>query len=358
MLFACLFLLVITAVYHARDETLPKELLWVSVAILFVACIIQSVAEFCAREKKKSLDLAANNAIPGGKKRLRPLLETQQLHLHKLRQAMFNIIDTFTEHVYECIHQADNRLEHGTKAFVFDGIADKLTEDNDWVDWENKWKGIGKRMEVPEGAYHDAKAPRGPREVLTVEFGDTMRRCHFGLAPAFLNAASYGAMPLSVIQAQEHWIRLVQRNPVDWRFKALPSRLRQAEVLLSSFLNSDPEDTKLLANANAATSTIFKSLPWQCGDRLLLLSCDYDATKHAARYLTRTHGVEIVEVPVDPSMSDDNILSVINKKLEDMKTNDRPLPVLCNFCHVTSKTAWVFPAKRITDLLHRYVSVL
>lgn len=46
-------------------------------------------------------------------------------------------------------------------------------------------------------------------------------------------------------------------------------------------------------------------------------------------------------------------------KLEDMSRQDPPLPVLCNFCHVTSKTAWIFPAQRLTKLLHDYgVSVM
>ena len=53
-------------------------------------------------------------------------------------------------------------------------------------------------------------------------------------------------------------------------------------------------------------------------------------------------------------LSDSEILETIKSFLQVRRQRGEPMPKLANFCHVTSKTAWVFPAKAMTALFHRY----
>jgi isopenicillin-N epimerase len=189
-----------------------------------------------------------------------------------------------------------------------------------------------------------------------VEFGASMKRTHFHLLPSqhFLNTGSYGATPRAVLDARAAWELLEMADPYTFRTSILPFRLRSVINRLAVFIGAHPADVQLMINANTATSTVFKSMPWEAGDALLLLSCDYDATKLAATYLFEMYGVEPVYVDVVLPLKDDEIVKALNDFLKLRLANHLPMPKLANFCHVTSKTAWIFPVARMVDVCHRF----
>eukprot|EP01063_Lacrimia_lanifica_P026811 TRINITY_DN3670_c0_g1_i1.p1 TRINITY_DN3670_c0_g1~~TRINITY_DN3670_c0_g1_i1.p1 ORF type:complete len:558 (+),score=260.47 TRINITY_DN3670_c0_g1_i1:85-1674(+) len=224
-------------------------------------------------------------------------------------------------------------------------MADPTAGQRPVTDWGGRWKKVGEMMKCERGSMRDQMIP--------VQFGKNMRFLYFCLDENFLNAASYGATPRPVMEAREQWDRLIQRNPAAWRFK-VPGVMKELETKLANMIGAHPDDTKVLINANAATSTILKSLPWEVGDRIFMLSIDYDATKHAAEWLTRTKGVEVVELGVKLPITDEALLAQIEDKLKELQTTNPPMPKLANFCHVTSKSARIFPAKAMTQLFHKY----
>jgi len=58
-------------------------------------------------------------------------------------------------------------------------------------------------------------------------------------------------------------------------------------------------------------------------------------------------------------MTDKEVVHALATKLKQMEQEPGGLPKLCNFCHVTSGTAWIFPAAQIVSKCHEYgVSVL
>eukprot|EP01062_Namystynia_karyoxenos_P023113 TRINITY_DN1888_c1_g1_i1.p1 TRINITY_DN1888_c1_g1~~TRINITY_DN1888_c1_g1_i1.p1 ORF type:complete len:551 (+),score=190.58 TRINITY_DN1888_c1_g1_i1:70-1653(+) len=185
-------------------------------------------------------------------------------------------------------------------------------------------------------------------------FGAQMRQKHFDLTPYYLNSASYGATPRPVQEARRRYDQQAQQNPVLWRLRELPQRLKEAESMLARVLRCDPTNLRFIMNCNAATSSVLKALPWEVGDCMLTFSIDYDATKNACRWLERTHGVFWREVEMMLPMTDDEILSAVEAELRAIQSKGGPMPKLANFCHVTSKTAYIFPAKRLTELFHRY----
>lgn len=121
--------------------------------------------------------------------------------------------------------------------------------------------------------------------------GAALKKEHFHLLSthAFLNTGSYGATPRLVLDARAMWEDVEMTDPYSWRHTTLPFRMRQAKNRLAEFVGAHPADIQLFTNANTATSTVLKSLPWEVG-----------------------------------------------------------------FCHVTSKTACIFPIKAMVDVCHQF----
>jgi len=184
-------------------------------------------------------------------------------------------------------------------------------------------------------------------------FGTEMRTKHFLMNEMFLNSASYGAAPRVVLQSAQKWNEVINMDTASFMIKSRQFLLNQVAAAMCDFLDCDPNDFTFFPNANTATSTVFKSIAWRPGDRILIFSVEYDCTRNAAQWLADNMGVEIIDVPIRLPMSDDALLKQVESTLRYLKSNP-PMPRLANFCHVTSKTAWVFPAKRLTDLFHSY----
>ena len=187
-------------------------------------------------------------------------------------------------------------------------------------------------------------------------FGAKMKADHFHLiaTQVFLNTGSYGATPKAVVDARHEWEGIETADPFAFRNTVLPVRLRQAMNRLAKFVNAHPADLSLMVNCNSATSTILKSMPWEVGDALLLLSIDYDATKLAAKYLEQRHGVEPLYMDVTLPLSHEEICRSLKDFLGLRRRQKLSMPKLANFCHVTSKTGWIFPVKRMTEICHDF----
>eukprot|EP00755_Sulcionema_specki_P024243 Sspe_Gene.14769::Locus_5122_Transcript_2_2_Confidence_0.400_Length_1536::g.14769::m.14769 len=241
----------------ARPDTVPG-LWWGLFALFAVGVVLQSAAEWHAMKERKKLAQAAQEVRwihgQGGDARIRSLLVEREKVRARLRHAMGDIVDTVREKVFDTLHNCSllSAGEANVKAFLWDKAADTFHENSESkLNWGRDWPPVGGHM-------RDQRTGK----MVEVRFGSTMRRLYFHLESGFLNGASYGATPRPVLEGQIQWDAVVQRNPVAWRFKALPLRLRQAEVRLANLLGCDPDDLKLVCNANAATSSILKSLPW------------------------------------------------------------------------------------------------
>ena len=186
--------------------------------------------------------------------------------------------------------------------------------------------------------------------------GAPMKKHHFYLLPnhVFLNSGSYGATPRVVLDARVEWEACEIISPWSFRVSTVPLRMRQVQNRLAEFVGAHPADLQMLVNANAATSTIIKSMPWEIGDVFLIFSVDYEATKKAAHWLNAMLGVVTDTIDIVLPMSDDAIVNALQSHLIDRRSSKLPMPKLFNFCHCTSETAWIFPAKRLTQVAHEF----
>ncbi|CUE70284.1 aminotransferase, putative [Bodo saltans] len=186
-------------------------------------------------------------------------------------------------------------------------------------------------------------------------FGEAVKTTLYSLSLAgtFANAGSYGATPRGVVRAVEMLEVMEQQHPARFDIEARWNLLDEVTERLARFLRCDPGDLLLLPNCNTATSTALKSLPWEPRDRILILSCEYDATIAAVEWLVAQYGVVIEMLEVTFPVSDDKIISDLRGRLLALHIGGR-LPRLANFCHVTSKSAWIFPIKRMVAVCHEF----
>eukprot|EP01059_Diplonema_ambulator_P007332 TRINITY_DN16802_c0_g1_i1.p1 TRINITY_DN16802_c0_g1~~TRINITY_DN16802_c0_g1_i1.p1 ORF type:complete len:681 (+),score=58.62 TRINITY_DN16802_c0_g1_i1:77-2119(+) len=321
---------------------------WAATIISLTAATFLTCSELGAAKQTKKLKKLSYQHADG--KRVGRLLLLKEQTRARTRHAMNDIVNTLKEKAFNVLHNNEllSKTESCTKGCLSNNTADVILSGSESViEWGSRWKRLNATM-------HDSHG-----DGLTVRFGVNMRKLYFYLEPGYLNGASYGATPKPVLEGQREWAVIAQRNPASWRFKALPLRLRQIEARLANMFSADPDDLTLLVNANAATSTILKSLPWQVGDRFFTFNVDYDATHLAAKFLERHYGVEHLIMDISLPVSDIDLCSQLHQFLKKIKDASEPLPNLANICHVTSKTAYVFPVKELTEIFHAYgVSVM
>mmetsp|Transcript_50740 Transcript_50740/g.162431 ORF Transcript_50740/g.162431 Transcript_50740/m.162431 type:complete len:488 (+) Transcript_50740:217-1680(+) len=187
------------------------------------------------------------------------------------------------------------------------------------------------------------------------KFGHRMKELHFNMpmGRCLHNSGSYGVTPTCVLKARHEWEMKCQENTVLFRFITCPIRLPHVVSRLAYRVGADPNNLALMTNANQATSTVFKSISWSQGDKILLFSCDYHATHLAVEWLEKHRGVEAVVVDMPLPCTAAEALSRTEAKLKELAGAGSP-PKLANFCHVTSKTGFHFPAAELTALFHEY----
>ncbi len=172
-----------------------------------------------------------------------------------------------------------------------------------------------------------------------------MLRDQFLLEPGliFLNHGSFGACPIPVLQALQHWQRETERNPVAMLGRRSADLLRQARAALAAHLGAATDDLVFMPNATTGVNTVARSLALQAGDEVLSTDHEYGACDAAWRFICAKAGAHYrrVEIPLpfDPA--------TWAQRLLDATT---PRTRLIFASHITSTTALIFP---VQDLCSR-----
>lgn len=169
-------------------------------------------------------------------------------------------------------------------------------------------------------------------------FGLTMRATHFpffAVDDVMLDGCMTPLVPLPVMRCRNEWRRVVQLDPVLYRFRTLTVHLATTVAKLSKRLVCSPGDLSLLPNRESAIATILRSLPLLPGDSLLLVDPPIDgAFTNMASFLERRCGVEVQVLRLDPYASQDALQRAFSMAIE------RVNPVLCMI-------NWVAPSTRV-----------
>jgi isopenicillin-N epimerase len=179
-------------------------------------------------------------------------------------------------------------------------------------------------------------------------FGRAMRAAFcLDEAVAFLNHGSFGATPRAVLAAQERWRTTMERQPVHFMGRLLPSALDAARGALAGFVGADPADLVFGENASAGVNSVLRSLAFGPDDEILVTALGYPAVLNAARYIAERSGARLVTVSLDLPIDDpDAIRAAIGAALSAQTR-------LAILDHVTSASACVMPLAALIEDCHR-----
>ncbi len=175
-----------------------------------------------------------------------------------------------------------------------------------------------------------------------------LRHPEWDLDPDFLtvNHGSFGATPKSVIAAQRVWQDQLERQPSRFMSTVYPAAIRDAANTLATFLNTDGNDLVFVDNATTGCNAVLRSLMFQPGDEILILSHAYGAVRNAVRFVAEQAKAKIVEAVLPfPDPTEDGLVDAVTSAIT-------PRTRLAVIDHITSGSAIVLAIQRIAAVCH------
>lgn len=168
-------------------------------------------------------------------------------------------------------------------------------------------------------------------------------RQHWTLDPniTYLNHGSFGATPRVVLEKQNEFRAMLEREPVRFFVRELEPLLDDARNQLATFLHADPQGLAFVPNATAGFNAVLRSLDLDKFDELLVTTHEYNAVRNALEFVAGLSGAKIVLADVPFPIASPDV--VVERVLE--KVTDRTRLLMID--HVTSQTALIFPVERI-----------
>ena len=163
---------------------------------------------------------------------------------------------------------------------------------------------------------------------------------------AHCNHGSYGAVPGTVLAAQNEFRARMATNPVRWFFRECPDLVTEARGEVARFIGAGPDEVALVNNVSAGVSAVVQSLPLEPGAEVLSTDHAYGAVSTALdRLCARTGATRVVaQVPVEST--DEEVVAIFAEHC-----SERTGFVVVD--QVTSPTARRFPIEAVAAVAHR-----
>lgn len=161
-----------------------------------------------------------------------------------------------------------------------------------------------------------------------------------------VNHGSYGATPRCVLAAQRTWQDRLERQPTRFMALELPALLRAAAGRLAAFVGAEAQDLVFVENATQACNAVLRSIRFQPGDDILVLSHGYGAVVKTVCYVAERTGARMIVAPLPfPRPDDDSVVASLAASLT-------PSTRLAVLDHITSASALVLPVARMVAACH------
>ncbi len=172
-------------------------------------------------------------------------------------------------------------------------------------------------------------------------------RALWGLDPSidYLNHGSFGACPITVLEAQGALRLEMERDPVDFLAVRFSERLDQARGALAAFLGADAADLAFVTNATMGFNAVLRSLAFEPGDELLATTHTYAACRNTLEFVAARTGASIVVATLPFPVRDEQQI------VDAVLARAGPRTRLAVLDHVTSPTALVLPLARLVAAL-------
>lgn len=157
--------------------------------------------------------------------------------------------------------------------------------------------------------------------------------------------------PQPVMDTMVRWLNFQNQGPADPRFSEEISALEPRLVnTLAAFINADPLEIMLNTNTTIGINIVAWGFNWQPGDVVILSDHEHPGNLLTWYNLVRRYDIEIRWLKIQ------NDEEKLLQDLADLLAA-RP-PRVVSLSHVSRRTGIRLPARRISDLVHHYGSVL
>ncbi len=161
----------------------------------------------------------------------------------------------------------------------------------------------------------------------------------------FLNHGSYGATPKIVLDEQNRWMKIIEKDPVRFFEEIAPKALLKSRMAIANFVKCDHEDLALIENATSGVNTILKSLDFNIDDEILVPNHAYQACRNTVDYVAKRSGAKVITCDIPfPVYNDD----IIIQRIMDCVTEKTKIALIDT---VTSPTGIKMPFEKIVNLL-------
>jgi isopenicillin-N epimerase len=162
----------------------------------------------------------------------------------------------------------------------------------------------------------------------------------------FLNHGSFGACPHAVLNRCQALQRELERGPVDFVTRRLPTLLDEARARLADYVGAAAADLAFVANATTGVNLAARSLDLQPGDEVLATDLEYGACDLAWNWACRRAGARYLRAGIPlPASGPHEIVETLFARV-----GERTRAVFVS--HVTSETALVLPVAEIAARAH------
>jgi isopenicillin-N epimerase len=158
---------------------------------------------------------------------------------------------------------------------------------------------------------------------------------------AFLNHGSFGACPRPVFERYQAWQRELEREPVDFLDRRLPTLLDAARGALAAYVGCQAHDLAFVQNATTGVNLAARSVPLGPGDEVLATDLEYAACDLAWEWACRRAGARYVRAPIPLPLREPS--QVVEALFAHASERTRAVYV----SHVTSTTGLVLPLEEI-----------
>jgi selenocysteine lyase/cysteine desulfurase len=166
-----------------------------------------------------------------------------------------------------------------------------------------------------------------------------------------VNHGSYGSPPRQVMSKHHQYQEECDSNPEKWlRYKVF-EKYNETRKIVADYINADQDDIVFVENASDGVNSIFKSIEFSPGDKILILDCIYSSVASTLKYLEDTKKIQVVKFVLDKEIINSD--EIILQKLMEFIQQEGPIK-FASIDHIPSVPHVILPVKMIIELLKRY----
>lgn len=182
------------------------------------------------------------------------------------------------------------------------------------------------------------------------EYGNHLRsEFHLALELTQLNHGSFGVVPREVMKHQIQVLEEQESHPDRWFRGIYFKYVEESRRTLANLINAkNVDDVVLVENASSAVNSVLRSMRFNAGDKILVLSTSYQMVLDTLQWLVGEFQVEIIQAVLDyPINSDRDIIQPFQECISQLPFGNVKLAI---FSHITSMPAMIEPVKELTSI--------